>query len=119
MFSPVTGLVNVHWQLEINAILDFDLPHSGTLVFQPGQTGSNFTLTVKLDSVLEGEERFSVSITSADNNADISVSHGTAEIIVQANEGSSGHIEVLEDYRTVIVAEPDSVYDGQQVGLIA
>ena len=69
------------------------------------------------DGILEGEERFIVALTSTDNNADLSVTHRNAELIIQADPGSSGHVEVVPDYRRVVVAEPDAMYDGTQVGL--
>lgn len=67
------------------------------------------------DGILEGEEIFVVALTSTDNNADLSVTHRNADIIIGADPGSSGHIEVVPDYRQVIVAEPDALYDGRQV----
>ena len=73
---------------------------------------------VNTDGILEGEERFIVALTSTDNNADLSVTHRNAELIIQADPGSSGHVEVVPDYRQVIVAEPDAMYDGTQVGLL-
>lgn len=114
-FNCIAGLVNVHWQLPVDALSDFEPPNSGSLTFEPGQTTNNFTLTAVLDTVLEGQERFVLSLTAADNNADLSVTNRNAEIIIQPNEGSSGHIEIAEGYRTLIVAEPDSGYDGKRV----
>lgn len=110
-------MVNLHWSLESKALADFDPPHSGSLTFQSGEGLKNFTLTAKVDDLLEGEERFIVSLTSADNNADISVRNRDTLIIIEANEGSNGHIEVAEEYRTLYVAEPTPQYNGQQVSI--
>lgn len=70
---------------------------------------------MRLDSVLEGEEVFTVRLTSADNNADLSATHSTADITIEANIGSSGHVTVREEYRVVVMGEPDEDYDGTQV----
>ena len=56
-----------------------------------------------------------MSLTSADNNADLSVTSRNAEIVIQADPGASGHIEVVQAYRHVVIGEPTSDYNGQQV----
>lgn len=107
--------MNVDWLLHHDAVADFELPHSGTLQFEVGQTTNSFTLTARLDNVLEGEEIFNVTLTSADNNADISITNYTAEIIVEANPGSYGHVEVVESFRFIIMSEPTGQNNGKQV----
>ena len=43
----ITGIVNVNWQLNADAIADFEAPHSGSLLYNVGQLLNNFTLTAK------------------------------------------------------------------------
>lgn len=113
-----TGVVNVYWQLDSNAASDLDPPLSGSLRFDVGETSKNITIKAKNDGLLEGEERFTISLTSTDNNADLSVISRDATIVILPDEGSYGHIEVVEDYRQVIVAEPSALYSGRQVGIM-
>ena len=71
---------------------------------------------MKPDEILEGEEKFKVSLITADNNADISPSEGDATVIVLADPGASGTISILPEYRTVYIGEPgesNPSYDGK------
>lgn len=87
------------------------------LIFCPqGEKTKTITLRTKVDSILEGEEQFRVSLISADNSADISSTQGDSTIIVEADPGARGTISILPDYRTVYIGEPGESspsYDGQ------
>lgn len=37
----------MNWQLNADAIADFEAPHSGSLLYNVGQLLNNFTLTAK------------------------------------------------------------------------
>ena len=64
------------------------------------------TVQTKPDSVLEGEETFTVSLTSADNNADISSTKRDATIVIVPDSGASGLVSVEETSRLVYIGEP-------------
>ena len=73
-------------------------------------------LVTKPDNILEGEERFIVSLITADNNADISPTQGDATIIVLPDPGASGTVSILPEYRQVYIGEPGESspsYDGK------
>ncbi|XP_061172919.1 adhesion G-protein coupled receptor V1-like [Saccostrea echinata] len=110
------GVVNVQWRLNAEAFNDFQEPRAGTLQFAQGEKTKTITLRTKQDSTLEGEERFRVSLISADNSADISPTLGDSTIIVEADPGARGTISILPEYRTVYIGEPGESspsYDGQ------
>ena len=71
------------------------------------------TLRTKPDDILEGEERFTLSLVAADNNADISPTEGDATIVILADKGASGVISVKPDSRFVLVGEPSEDYTGK------
>ena len=71
------------------------------------------TLRTKPDDILEGEERFTLSLVAADNNADISPIEGDATIVILADKGASGVISIKPDSRFVLVGEPSEDYTGK------
>ncbi|XP_041376199.1 adhesion G-protein coupled receptor V1-like [Gigantopelta aegis] len=100
------GLVHVQWRLNAEARTDFLDPLYGTLQFRQGELEQSITVQTKPDSTLEGEETFTVSLTSADNNADISPTKRDATIVILPNSGASGLVSVEEDSRLVYIGEP-------------
>lgn len=69
-----------------------------------------------MDNILEGEEKFRVSLISADNSADISHIRGDASVVLLPDLGSAGTVRILPDYNTVYIGEPgesSSTYNGQ------
>lgn len=108
-------MVNVYWSLQFEARSDFEPPYDGYLTYRDGQLVANFSLTVLKDQLLEGEERFAVTLTSVDNNADLSLDGHLSELVIQADPGSSGHIEIAAGYHHLLVGEPTALYNGQQV----
>ncbi|XP_060082724.1 adhesion G-protein coupled receptor V1-like [Ylistrum balloti] len=110
------GVVNVRWRLSAEAAYDFDDPLSGTIQFDQGQKTRPIILRTKMDSVLEGEERFHISLVTADNNADISHSEGDSTVIISPDPGASGTISILPEFRKVYIGEPGESspsYNGQ------
>ncbi|XP_069137444.1 adhesion G-protein coupled receptor V1-like isoform X2 [Argopecten irradians] len=110
------GVVNVQWRLSAEAVNDFDDPQSGTIQFAQGKTTMSVVLRTKMDTVLEGEERFRISLVTADNNADISHSQGDATVIISPDPGASGTISILPEFRKVYIGEPGESspsYNGQ------
>ncbi|VDI35962.1 G-protein coupled receptor 98 [Mytilus galloprovincialis] len=110
------GVVNVQWRLNAEAVNDFMEPIAGTVVFAQGDVIESITLKTKMDNILEGEEKFRVSLISADNSADISHIRGDASVVLLPDLGSAGTVRILPDYNTVYIGEPgesSSTYNGQ------
>lgn len=63
------------------------------------------SLRTKPDTILEGQEKFKVSLITADNNADISHTQGDAQIIVLPDPGASGTVSIKPEQRTVYIGE--------------
>ena len=55
---------------------------------------------------MEGEESYTLSLVSADNNADISPTNGEAVVIILADPGAGGVIAVKEDSQQVGMVSP-------------
>ena len=77
-----------------------------------GETYQEVTLETRVDDILEGEERFTFSLVSADNNGEISPTQGDATVIILPDSGASGHISILPVSRFIIMGEPSAQYDG-------
>ncbi|XP_076465116.1 adhesion G-protein coupled receptor V1-like isoform X2 [Babylonia areolata] len=108
------GRVEVRWRLNAEAQEDLE-PLEGVLLFLQGVTEQTFSVHSRQDNVLEGQETFTVSLQSADNNADISPTEADARIIIQPDTGASGTISILPASRSVLIGEPgeySSAYDG-------
>ena len=78
-----------------------------------GEARKTLTLRTRPDNILEGEERFTLSLVAADNNADISPINSDATIIILADEGASGVISIRPESRFVVLAEPSEGYAGR------
>ncbi len=78
-----------------------------------GESNKKITLQTKPDSVLEGEERFTLSLVSADNNADISITDGDAVVVILADEGAAGVVSVATNSTYFVMGEPTADYNGQ------
>eukprot|EP00058_Branchiostoma_floridae_P024219 XP_002609709.1 hypothetical protein BRAFLDRAFT_102479 [Branchiostoma floridae] len=105
------GTVQVDWRLESAAQYDLT-PMFGSLTFSPGQMTSTITLRTYPDDILEGEERFTLSLTNANNGAEVSPVRGSATVIIQPNTGAAGNVSIVPVSRNVFVGEPDDNYDG-------
>ncbi|XP_066273052.1 adhesion G-protein coupled receptor V1-like isoform X1 [Branchiostoma lanceolatum] len=105
------GTVQVDWRLESAAQYDLT-PMFGSLTFSPGQMTSTITLRTYPDDILEGEERFTLSLTNANNGAEVSPVRGSATVIIQPNTGAAGLIAIVPASRNVLVGEPADNYDG-------
>ena len=78
-----------------------------------GESTKKITLQTKPDSILEGEERFTLSLVSADNNADISSTDGDVSVVILPDEGASGVIFIMANSTYLIMGEPTAEYNGQ------
>lgn len=59
-----------------------------------GESYKTITLRTKPDNILEGEERYTVSLVSATNNAEISPTEGDATVIILPDPGAAGVIYI-------------------------
>ncbi|XP_064619709.1 adhesion G-protein coupled receptor V1-like [Lineus longissimus] len=107
------GTVVVTWRLSENAKDDFQVPLTGSLTFKNGEVKHAVTLRTKGDSILEGDEKFTISLVSADNNADINPKASEAAIIILADKGANGIIQIVPSDRSILIGEPSASYDGK------
>ena len=63
------------------------------------------TLQTKPDNILEGEERFAITLVSADNNADISPTASEAIVIILPDAGASGSVSVLPESAKIYIGK--------------
>lgn len=86
--------------------IDFMLTCCYTLLFTiQGEKVKTLSLRTKPDNILEGQEKFRVSLITADNNADISHTQGDAQIIVLPDPGASGTVSIVPEQRTVYIGK--------------
>uniref|UniRef100_A0A8B9KGD3 Adhesion G protein-coupled receptor V1 n=1 Tax=Astyanax mexicanus TaxID=7994 RepID=A0A8B9KGD3_ASTMX len=78
------------------------------------QTESRQTLMIQAlaDAVLEGEERFTVQLLSAENEAVINPTRNMATVVIRADRGALGIVGVADTSRNVIIGEPQGAYNG-------
>ncbi|XP_022110249.1 G-protein coupled receptor 98-like isoform X2 [Acanthaster planci] len=104
-------VVVVEWALDPLGRQDLN-PTQGSLTFQEGATRRTLTLRAVEDSELEGEERYTVTILSVTDDAEISPVHGTTTIVIQPDPGSAGVISIMPQSRYVLIGEPTASHDG-------
>uniref|UniRef100_A0A3B4G959 Adhesion G-protein coupled receptor V1 n=1 Tax=Pundamilia nyererei TaxID=303518 RepID=A0A3B4G959_9CICH len=85
------GAVTLVWQLEVRAAGDLS-PLNGTLVFNETESMKSFVIRALADTVVEGEERFTVQLFPADSGA-----------VIDPLNGSS---------RSILIGEPQGNYNG-------
>ncbi|XP_071506649.1 adhesion G-protein coupled receptor V1-like [Diadema antillarum] len=106
------GRVEARWEVEAAGRDDLT-PSSGTLVFQQGDSRESIIIEAVQDGILEGEERFVLSITSVTVDAEISPVYGTATVVILANPDSAGSVSILPSSRNLLIGEPSGNYNGQ------
>lgn len=77
-----------------------------------GESMKTLVLQTKPDSVLEGEEHFTLTLISADNGALISPTLGVATVAILADQAASGQISVAPESSVVVIGRPQGSYDG-------
>uniref|UniRef100_A0A4W3JB69 Adhesion G-protein coupled receptor V1 n=1 Tax=Callorhinchus milii TaxID=7868 RepID=A0A4W3JB69_CALMI len=105
------GSVEIVWQVDDSAENDL-IPLTGTLSFNETETRKTLVLRIYPDAVLEGEERYSIQLVSATNNADISPVYGIATIIILGDNAASGMISIATSAQHVLIGEPVGSYNG-------
>ena len=69
------------------------------------------TLRTRPDLLLEGEERYTLSLVTADNNGDIHPTLGDATIIILPDEGAAGQVSMVT--HELLLSEPGAGSDGE------
>ncbi|XP_049326601.1 adhesion G-protein coupled receptor V1 isoform X2 [Astyanax mexicanus] len=105
------GTVYLIWILEQKARDDLQ-PHNGTLVFNGTESRQTLMIQALADAVLEGEERFTVQLLSAENEAVINPTRNMATVVIRADRGALGIVGVADTSRNVIIGEPQGAYNG-------
>nr|XP_033775700.1 adhesion G-protein coupled receptor V1 [Geotrypetes seraphini] len=104
------GAAQIIWVLEEAAKYDLS-PLNGTLLFNETESRKTINLQAIQDGVLEGEERYTIQLLSADNS-EISLTDGGATIIVLGDEGASGVVGIASSSRDILIGEPLGKYNG-------
>ncbi|XP_053337317.1 adhesion G-protein coupled receptor V1 [Clarias gariepinus] len=105
------GTVYLIWLLEQQGRNDL-LPHNGTLVFNGSESRQSVVIQALADAELEGEERFTVQLLSARNEAVIDPTRNLATIVIRADRGALGIIGIADSSRNVLIGEPQGMYNG-------
>ncbi|CAJ1068549.1 adhesion G-protein coupled receptor V1 [Xyrichtys novacula] len=108
------GAVTLRWQLEDQATDDL-APSSGTVVFTETDSVKTFVIRALPDSVLEGDEHFTVQLFPAESGAVIDPISGMATITIRADKAALGIIGIAESSRNILIGEPQGDYNGSAV----
>ncbi|XP_053555694.1 LOW QUALITY PROTEIN: adhesion G-protein coupled receptor V1 [Bombina bombina] len=104
------GAVKIIWILEEAAQYDIT-PLNGTLIFNESDSRKSFTLQAIQDGLLEGEERYTIQLVSADYSV-ISPVDGTATVVISGDVGASGIIGIAPSTHHILIGEPCRDYNG-------
>ncbi|XP_053084899.1 adhesion G-protein coupled receptor V1 isoform X1 [Pangasianodon hypophthalmus] len=105
------GTVYLIWLLEQQGRDDLQ-PHNGTLVFNGSESIKSVVIQALADAVLEGEERFTVQLLSARNEAVIDPIRNLATVVIRADRGALGIVGIADSSRNVLIGEPQGMYNG-------
>ncbi|XP_029429217.1 adhesion G-protein coupled receptor V1 [Rhinatrema bivittatum] len=104
------GAVKILWILEEAAKHDLS-PLNGTLLFNETESRKNIILRAIQDGVLEGDERYTIQLLSADNS-EISPVDGIATVIILGDQGASGIVGIASLSSHILIGEPSGRYNG-------
>ncbi|XP_040275580.1 adhesion G-protein coupled receptor V1 [Bufo bufo] len=104
------GAVKIIWMVEEAAQYDLS-PLNGTLIFNESDTKKTFTIQAIQDGLLEGEERFTVQLVSAEYSV-ISPVDGAATVVIAGDVGASGVVGIAPSSLHVLIGEPSTNYNG-------
>ncbi|XP_068166577.1 adhesion G-protein coupled receptor V1 [Antennarius striatus] len=108
------GAVTLEWQLEDQAAHDLT-PFNGSLVFTETESVKTFVITALADTVLEGDEHFTIRLIPSASGAVIDPLSGSATITIRADKAALGIIGVAESSRNILIGEPQGDYNGSAV----
>uniref|UniRef100_A0A667YA34 Adhesion G-protein coupled receptor V1 n=1 Tax=Myripristis murdjan TaxID=586833 RepID=A0A667YA34_9TELE len=100
------GAVTLVWQLDNEARNDL-LPLRGTLVFTETESKKTFVVRALADSVLEGDESFSVRLFPDES--------GVATITIMGDTAALGIVGIAESSKNILIGEPQGDYNGTAV----
>ncbi|KAM3842448.1 adhesion G-protein coupled receptor V1-like, partial [Diretmus argenteus] len=108
------GAVTLTWQLEDQARDDLT-PLNGTLDFTETESRKTFVIRALADSVLEGDESFTVQLFPATSGAVVDPLHGQATITILRDKAALGIVGIAEASREILMGEPQGDYNGSAV----
>ncbi|XP_041926588.1 adhesion G-protein coupled receptor V1 [Alosa sapidissima] len=108
------GTVHLAWFLEEEGWEDLT-PHNGTITFNQIESRKTLTLHAVADTILEGEERFSVQLLAITDEVMIDPTTGVATVVIEADIGALGIVGILESSKNVLIGEPEGTYNGTAV----
>ncbi|XP_017551078.2 adhesion G-protein coupled receptor V1 isoform X2 [Pygocentrus nattereri] len=109
--SGGVGTVYLIWLLEQKGRDDLQ-PFNGTLVFNGTESRKTLVIQALADANLEGEERFTVQLLSAENEAVIDPTRNIATVVIRADRGALGIVGIADSSRNVLIGEPQGSYNG-------
>uniref|UniRef100_A0A667Y0L3 Adhesion G-protein coupled receptor V1 n=1 Tax=Myripristis murdjan TaxID=586833 RepID=A0A667Y0L3_9TELE len=108
------GAVTLVWQLDNEARNDL-LPLRGTLVFTETESKKTFVVRALADSVLEGDESFSVRLFPDESGVVIDPLNGVATITIMGDTAALGIVGIAESSKNILIGEPQGDYNGTAV----
>ncbi|XP_040011455.1 adhesion G-protein coupled receptor V1 [Xiphias gladius] len=108
------GAVTLLWQLEDLATDDLS-PLNGTLVFTETDSMKTFLIRALADTVLEGDEHFTVRLFPADSGAVIDPLNDMVTITIRADKAALGIVGIAESSSNIPIGEPQGDYNGVAV----
>ncbi|XP_040899032.1 adhesion G-protein coupled receptor V1 [Toxotes jaculatrix] len=108
------GAVTLVWQLEDQATDDLS-PFNGTVVFTETESMKTFVIRALADTVLEGDEQFTVRLFPAESGAVIDPLNGVVTITIRADKAALGIIGIAESSKNILIGEPQGDYNGSAV----
>ncbi|TKS78901.1 G-protein coupled receptor 98 [Collichthys lucidus] len=108
------GAVTLGWQLEEQAKDDLS-PLKGALVFTETESMKTFVIRALADTLLEGDEHFTVRLFPDESGAVINPVNGVATITITADKAALGIIGIAESSRNILIGEPHGDYNGSAV----
>ncbi|XP_058132092.1 adhesion G-protein coupled receptor V1 [Dasypus novemcinctus] len=107
------GAVRLQWTIDDMAKYDLS-PLNGTLHFDETESQKTIVLHTLGGTVLEGDRRFVIQLTSTDK-VEISPVKGSASIVIRGDKGTSGEIGIALSSRHVLIGEPSAKYNGTAI----
>ncbi|XP_069555964.1 adhesion G-protein coupled receptor V1 [Brachyistius frenatus] len=105
------GAVTLVWQLEDQAADDLS-PLNGTLIFTETELMKSIVIRALADTVVEGDEHFTVRLFPAGSGAVINPLNGVVTITIRADKAALGIVGIAESSRNILIGEPQGDYSG-------
>uniref|UniRef100_A0A672JI01 Adhesion G-protein coupled receptor V1 n=1 Tax=Salarias fasciatus TaxID=181472 RepID=A0A672JI01_SALFA len=102
------GGVTLTWRLGDDAGDDLS-PVRGTLTFTETDSIKSFVIRALADSVLEGDEHFTVQLSSPTSPV---LCAGMATVTIRADKAALGIVGIAESSKNILIGEPQGDYNG-------